>query len=438
MDILLVYANTNTLLWPQPAGLSYVARAAREAGHRVQVVDLMFEKDPDAVLEAALASRPWDLVGLSLRNLDNGDIRAPVSYVGDHVRRVAAAARVAPTLIGGPAVTAAPEALFRRTAATWAWTGQAERGFARFLEEVAAGATAFTSPGVMWREGEAIRAHPPDLSGHDRGIDWSVIDRKRYARPFMASGLVTKTGCDHGCTFCDARVTSGRYAWREPEAIVEDLVREAREYRLNRREYFLIDACFNQPIDWAKRVLEAIARCGVKVRFSCLVEPTPDLDAEFCHLLRRAGNLMVTGLVGALHDTPLAAQRRPFRLDDIARAYALFESEGVLYMPQLMLGGPGETRETVESGLAFLARWKPVMVYAMYGVRVYPRASIREQAVAEGQVAPEDDLLEPRFYLAPGLDRAWLDARVARVRAPWRSAALGWTRYMARAARLWV
>ncbi|MBN1336116.1 MAG: cobalamin-dependent protein [Deltaproteobacteria bacterium] len=438
MNLLLVYANTHTLLWPQPAGLSFVARAAREAGHTVHVVDLMFEKDPDAVLAAALGSGTWDLVGLSLRNLDNAEMRKPISFVEDHVRRVSMAMRVAPTVIGGPALTAAPEALYRRTGATWALAGHAERSFPRFLEEVAAGATSFTTPGVLWREGEAIRVNPPDLAGHDAGIDWSVIDRKRYARTFMAYGLVTKSGCDHRCTFCDARTTDGPFACREPEAIAEDLVREARDYRLNRREYFFTDACFNQPLDWAKRVLEAIARSGVKIAFSCVVEPTPDLDAEFCRLMRRAGNTMITGLVGALHDDPLSAQGRPFRLDDVAHAFERFENAGVLYMPQFMFGGPGETPETVSSGLAFLARFKPIMVYPMYGVRVYPQAALRARAVAEGQVSPDDDLLDPRFYLAPGLDPAWLEARLGRVKAPFWSSMWDWTRYMARMARLWV
>ena len=438
MRILLVYSNTYQLLWPQPAGLSYVARAAREAGHEVRVLDLMFEQDPDALLAAALADGPWDLVGLSLRNLDNADARKPVSFVADHARRVGMAQEHAPTVIGGPAVTAAPEALLRRTGATWAVTGQAERCFPRFLEEVAAGATAFTAAGVLWREGDAIRWNPPDLEGHVLGIDWSALDPKKYAKPYMARGLVTKSGCAHRCTFCDAGETAGPcFAAREPEAIAEDLVREARDLKLNRKEYMLIDACFNQPPDWSKRVLEACIRSGVTWGFSCIVEPTADLDRELCRLLVRAGNHMVTGLIGALHDAPLAAQRRPFCLDDIARAFALFEENGVLYMPQLMFGGPGERDETIEAGLAFLARWKPMMVQAGLGVRVYPRAAIRQQAVAEGQIAADDELLEPRFYVAPGVDRERWNARLPKVKARFWPMVSGWTRYMARGARLW-
>ncbi|MFH1468195.1 MAG: cobalamin B12-binding domain-containing protein [Pseudomonadota bacterium] len=177
MHILLVYSNTFTLLWPQPAGLSYVARAAREAGHRVEVVDLMFEKDPEAVLDAALASRPWDLVGLSLRNLDTADPNDSRSFVDEHAARVARAMAVAPTVIGGPAVTAAPEAMLRRTGATWAIAGQAERCFPRFLDEVAVGVASFATPGVLWREGEAIRSNP---AGSRRSHPGNRLERDRH------------------------------------------------------------------------------------------------------------------------------------------------------------------------------------------------------------------------------------------------------------------
>ncbi|MFH1468196.1 MAG: hypothetical protein ABIO70_27665 [Pseudomonadota bacterium] len=224
---------------------------------------------------------------------------------------------------------------------------------------------------------------------------------------------------------------------REPEAIVEDLRREAREWRLNRSEYMLIDACFNQPADWAKRFLEAVIRADLRWGFSCIVEPTPDLDRELCQLLVRAGNNMVTGLVGALHDTPLREQRRPFCLDDVAHAFELFEETRVLYMPQLMFGGPGETEQTIQDGLTFLGRFKPLMFTTSLGVRIFPKAEIRARAIAEGQIEPDDDLLQPRFYYAPGLDRARIAARLEKARPQWGPSMWGWARYLARSARLW-
>jgi len=435
MNILLVYANTYPLLWPQPSGLSIIARVAREAGHQVRFVDLMFEKDPHGVLAKALAQAKPDLIGFTLRNLDNADLQSPRSFVAEYVQFVQAATTVAPTIIGGAAVTSAGIPLYQRTGATYAMTGQGERAFPRFLEELARGVTTFTAPGLMWREGSQVRHNPPEFLAHPRGIDWSWIDTAKYRKSFMSYGLITKTGCAHRCSFCDAFNTSGSSFYpREPEVIIEELRRDIAEYRLNRREFMMIDPCFNQPLAWGKRLLEAIIRSGIKIRFSAIIEPTPDLDREYCELLVRAGNTMVTGLVGSCHDEVLAASNRPFRAADIARAFETFEAAHVLYMPQLMFGGPGETRETAEATIAFMRRFSPTMLMAGVGVRVYPHAPIRERAIADGQVTEDNDLLEPVFYLSPQVDAQWLTERVKHVRAPLLRSLGSWGRYLWRLA----
>ena len=38
------------------------------------------------------------------------------------------------------------------------------------------------------------------------------------------------------------------------------------------------------------------------------------------------------------------------------------------------------------------------------GIRIYPETELAAIAVAEGIITPEDDLLPPKFYLAPHLD----------------------------------
>jgi radical SAM superfamily enzyme YgiQ (UPF0313 family) len=432
MKILLVYANPFTLLWPAPAGLSLIARACREEGHEVRLLDLMFEKDPDTLLARALSEEAPDLVGLSLRNLDNADMEDTRSFVADYLRWVAMCREKAPVIVGGSAVTAAPEAMLAHTGATWAMAGQGERSIPVFLRELREGAP-FTAAGLLWREDGTIRRNPMDLGGHARGLDWSFIDRKKYERPFMAHGLLTKSGCPHACAFCDAPNTAGhRFMPRPPEEIVEDLRREAADYKLNRREYMLIDPCFNQPVDWARAFCEAVIRSGLRVRFAAIVEPTPDLDEELCRLMVRAGNTMVTGLVGSCDDRVLAASRRPFDAGAIARAFDLFERTNLLYMPQFMFGGPEETLETVEVTARFMERRKPVMIQCGVGVRVYPQAPLRARAVAEGLVAEDDLLLEPRFYVAPGLDLAEVRKKARRIKPPLVASSLGWCRYMAR------
>ncbi len=436
MDLLLVYANVYELYSPPPVGLALLTRPLREAGHQVRLLELMKVDDPDRALADALAESPLDLVGFSLRNLDNFSFTELRDFVPDYVRWVGMANEAAPTIIGGSAVMAAPEALLRHTGATYALDGQGERAFPGFLEELGAGRTdGFEAPGLLWREGDEIRRNPGAFDGYrGRGtIDWEAIDHRRYRGRAMSCCVITKTGCPHRCTFCDAGATFGpTFVPRAPEEIVEDLRRDADEWGFHRLDYILIDACFNEPVDWAKELLEALARFERKILFTAIVEPTPTVDRELIRLLVRAGCGMVTSLVGSFDDEVMERSRRPFTVADAHRCFQMCEEERLPYMPQLLLGGPGETEESVLGNHAHLRRRRPIMVDGGHGLRILPRAGLREVAVAEGVVDAEDELLTPRFYLSEPLRgrEDWLRRQAKRL-ARFRIASLPqWLRFI--------
>ena len=97
--------------------------------------------------------------------------------------------------------------------------------------------------------------------------------------------------------------------------------------------------------------------------------------------------------------------------------FRLLEEEGLAYSCFLMLGGPGETRETVEESVALLEKYRPQLVNLTVGVRIYPGLALHRPALEEGVVAPGDNLLWPRFYLAPAIqDWIWeyLEGVIAR------------------------
>ena len=72
--VLLVSTNRERQPYPVvPNGLACVASALDAAGHRVRFLDLCFAADPVATArEAARTFRP-DIIGLSVRNIDNSD-----------------------------------------------------------------------------------------------------------------------------------------------------------------------------------------------------------------------------------------------------------------------------------------------------------------------------------------------------------------------------
>ena len=77
----------------------------------------------------------------------------------------------------------------------------------------------------------------------------------------------------------------------------------------------------------------------------------------------------------------------------------------------LLLGGPGETKETVLESLSFADSLELEAVKVTAGTRIYPQTKLSLMAIEEGRIANGENLLFPIFYLARNLD-GWLQETV--------------------------
>ena len=102
-----------------PMGMCLVGEAARKAGHHVEMHDMTFQKSRNGLPQ--WFEKPHDIVGISMRNLDNCDARFSTSYIPD-VKKITTDMRrysSAPIVIGGPATGITPHALLQKTGAEW-------------------------------------------------------------------------------------------------------------------------------------------------------------------------------------------------------------------------------------------------------------------------------------------------------------------------------
>jgi radical SAM superfamily enzyme YgiQ (UPF0313 family) len=108
----------------------------------------------------------------------------------------------------------------------------------------------------------------------------------------------------------------------------------------------------------------------------------------------------------------LQEMNKRFTPADVRRTSELLVHHGIRRMGFLLLGGPGETRESIEQSFAFARSLRLDDLRITVGLRIYPGTPLAKKAVAEGVITNEDELLRPRFYLAPGLE-PWIHGRVA-------------------------
>ena len=117
MKVLLISANTDHINMPVlPLGMACVAAAAQKAGHAVQTVNLMMQKDVRTPIAQAIHTFSPEVIGISVRNIDDQVMETP-TFLLDSVRNVIANCRNlsnAPIVLGG-----AGYSIFPKTALTF-------------------------------------------------------------------------------------------------------------------------------------------------------------------------------------------------------------------------------------------------------------------------------------------------------------------------------
>jgi radical SAM superfamily enzyme YgiQ (UPF0313 family) len=101
-----------------------------------------------------------------------------------------------------------------------------------------------------------------------------------------------------------------------------------------------------------------------------------------------------------------------FTCAEVREISGILAGAGIQRYGFLLLGGPGETKETVEESLEFSDSLHLDAMKITVGLRIYPHTPLVSAALRDGVIQPDDDLLLPRFYITPRL-RDWLPDRMA-------------------------
>jgi len=415
LRVLLISPNQLRLVVaPLPLGLACVV-AALPPEHDFAVLDFMFFEDPLAELRRTVESFKPEIIGISVRNIDNQDSREPISYfpeikdLVDRLREMTPAA----IILGGAGFSIMPREFMEYAAADFGLAGEGEEAFRTFLAAWPA-ASWEQVPGLLWRQGGALRANPPHRVPELHRLPPPALEYftpKLYEEAQGSAklpGMIpvqSRRGCPMKCIYCTTPRLEGRKvrAWA-PEQVASWLASWHQKWGLTR--FYFVDNMFNYPPEHAKRLCQAIQDLHLPLEWSCLINPAFP-DRELFHLIRAAGGTMVQVGNESGSELVLSNLGKGFGLEQVELTLSMLNEAGLPFNCFLLLGGPGETPETVRQGVALLEKHQPRMVNLTVGIRLHPGLPMHRIALAEGVVAPADNLLWPHFYLAPAV-KDWI------------------------------
>jgi radical SAM superfamily enzyme YgiQ (UPF0313 family) len=419
MNILIVSMNRNRTPVPVvPLGACMTAEAAERAGHRVRFLDMMFCRDLRAALVRELRQARPDAVGLSLRNIDNNDLRRSVAYFPEAASLVELVHRhsSAPVVLGGAAVGLMPRQLLRATGADIAVTGDGETVFPLLLNALSGGGSLREIPGVVSRDGDALIARPFVPPG-DAG--WHIpdfsrwIDVRRYLTMQATAPLQSKRGCPFRCVYCTYTLREGSsYRLVAPEQAARELERLRGQ---GFRDVEFVDNVFNAPYEHALALCRAIEPGRHGVRLHTLELNPRFIDDRLLSAMERAGFASIGITPESAADRVLEGLNKDYHARDVRAAAGVIGRHRLPCLWMFMLGGPGETRETVLETMEFARECITPRDVAFFniGVRIYPGTGLEEIARRDGVLSlPPERMLDPVYYVSPRVDARWITEKV--------------------------
>jgi len=247
--------------------------------------------------------------------------------------------------------------------------------------------------------GEERRMKPACLDDLPSPYD-DLLSHLDLADPELWVPVQTRRGCPLDCSYCSTPQIEGRkLRLRARDRVLDDLVRLADR---GARKLHFVDNTFNLPPGYTLELCRGIAALGRSFTWRCIVYPHQVSD-ELIEAMAEAGCKEVSIGSESCCDPILGSLNKRFSADEVGRVTARFAAAGIRRMGFLMLGVPGETPESVAQSLEVADSLGFSVIKITVGVRIYPHTPLARQAVAEGVIAAADDLLEPRFYLAPAV-----------------------------------
>ncbi|WP_042388589.1 B12-binding domain-containing radical SAM protein [Streptacidiphilus melanogenes] len=368
-----------------PIGLRCIQDALDRKQHRTRLID--FVEDPSALTDLSWATESWDVIGFTIRNIDPVDL----SCDGHVPHYEAFLARLRETLGsrrpllvgGGPGYSLFGEELLGRLGFDVGVVGPGEQS----MLQIVASPQKYMGLGRNL-PGARYQGFLTDTLDHPQSL------LTAYASRGGAIGVETKRKtCYQGCVYCPYAYISGDNGGdlKPTEAIAEEL---RTAYASGIREVFFTDGIFNSELRFAKDVVRTIIAADLPdLTWSAYFTPKP-FDDEFADLLSVSNVGPVIVSPDSLDDRVMRLLGKSFDSRHVTRFIDRCRQRGVKFKVSVVLGGPGETRESVRATARYInEHLESEELTLNVGYRVLPETDMARQLGLENA-----EILDPTFH----------------------------------------
>ena len=391
------FARRNST-WP-PLNLALLAAIAERHGHQVTILDGEAEQiSLDDMVRTAVVQKP-DLIGFTATSPFFHLSKA----VAEGIKRLAPEIPIA---VGGPHITIMKERALLEPF-DYAFIGEAEESWPQFLNAYERGQDIAGVPGIIFRrEGAMVSTgQPADITNLD---ELPVPARHRLHMPHYRLGTLrgrlpftsiqTMRGCPWKCIFCASEaLKTTEMRVRSPRSVVNEMKQVVEQF--GTRHFYIVDDVMTLWKDHILEICDLIDQEGLSITFEGSTRANL-VEEDVIARLVKSGLIRLSFGLETVDPEIRKTMKKQVPLEHYVRANGICNKYGVEALNSVMIGLPGETRDTVRATLKFLRQAREVK-QANFAIAVpYPGTEFHNLAVKgeKGVRLMTEDFSEYRRY----------------------------------------
>lgn len=407
MKVLLI--NTNRETYPEvvfPLGLCYVAENLKKHGIEVKTYDLTFKDNDNYISELynTIYDYSPDVIGFSIRNLDNTVWPSTIFYV-EQLRELVSSIKKKfnniPLVGGGSGFSIAPLSILSYLGLDYGIWGEGEESFLKLTKNLSSKNHNEIKriPGIVTKQ---FLVPPKQISNLDfiQFPSREYLKVEEYISRNIPGNIQTKRGCGFHCSYCNYPVLEGgKYRFRSLKNVIKE-IHYLKELGIKFIQF--TDSVFTYPPNYAEELCNLIIKEKIKINWTCYGNPS-GISKELLKTMKKAGCRGIELGIDCTTDEMLLYNGKGFRTEDIVNVTKWCKEIGIKVSLSIILGLPGETKESLNHTINLMVELSPTMVYMNIGARIYPSTPLQKIAITKGLITKDDPLFYPVFYIEPNL-----------------------------------
>ena len=385
-----------------PIGLAYLATAVKPTGWGIRVFDMNVSLHPYEELDRLVKGYRPDVIGISLRNIDNVDFDEFNYFYHEFQRMLSSLGGFDGKLVvGGAGFSIFAEELFaRHEEIDYGIVQEGEETIVELLDHISKGQSVDSVKGLYYRDGSHVvytgRRRPLDFS-RSPIPDRSFFQMEKYLHP-LCVGVQTKRGCRLKCSYCPYPfLAKNLERFRDPLSVVDEIEQLKEKYGVS--EIIFCDDIFNAPIEHAEAIIQEIIRRGVKIRWSAWFDVSTT-TAAFIRLAILSGCYRFCFSTEGVTDCSLQLLQKDFNSAQISRLLKICsrkEFSRVVFRFSVFAMPPGQTTWGMLKTVLFVLKTHILMKNSkclVSWIRVLPHTKLYDSIKDEGIPLLPEELTE--------------------------------------------